>query len=234
MSEQQRPERSQEAGQEPQQEPQQAPAAGQTPPGGEQQQPPAPPPWPTLGADYREAPTPPPPPPPPSWESAPWGQAADQRWQPQQQQQQQQWQPPPQGDWSQPQPASWNQPVAVPRPTYPGARIPDSEARTWAVVAHLSPLAAAFVGLPFLGPLVVWLLKREAHPYVAEQAREALNFNLSMFIYAMGAAISIIFAIGILLLPALLVAWFVLGIVGAVKAGNGEPYRYPLTIRMVN
>jgi uncharacterized Tic20 family protein len=98
------------------------------------------------------------------------------------------------------------------------------------------------VGLPFLGPLVIWLAKRGDHPYIAEQAREALNFNLSMFIYSL--AIGVVSFIGLFLIVGvlgfvflglvLLPLWLVLTIVGAVKAGNGEAYRYPFTMRMVD
>lgn len=170
---------------------------------------PEPPPWPTLGADWKEAAeqsrtqTAPPP-----------GPAS--------------WQPPPQQQWGQP-------PVQAPwhdaSGRYPGARIPDAEARNWAVAAHLSPLLAMWLGgLSFLGPLLVWLFKRDDHPYVAEQGREALNFNLSFLIYLVGSIITII---GLVATPVIVVTWFVLMIIGAVKAANGEPYRYPFTMRMV-
>lgn len=181
---------------------------------------PEPRPWPTLGADWREATQQP-----HTQTAPPPGHAT--------------WQPPPQQQWGQPPMyAPWHQPDA---PRYPGARIPDAQARNWALAAHLSPLLSVWIGLPFLGPLLIWLAKRDDHPYVAEQAREALNFNLSVFIYAVALVIGsialsivLIGLLGFLLLPVLFVAWLVLGIVAAVKAANGEPYRYPFTIRLVN
>jgi uncharacterized Tic20 family protein len=221
----------------------QAPSAAQAQPAAQPQQPPAPPPWPTLGNNWKDAPAhregsaarP------PNWETAPWGKAADQ--------QGVGWEPPPAYQPG-PQPPAYYAPSGpLPVPGhyaghYPGARIPDAQARNWAVGAHLSPLLTGLFLLPFLGPLVIWLGKRNDHPYIAEQAREALNFTLSMSIYAVAGGIaSLIISImtfGFFLIVAapllmvLSVLWLVLTIVAAVKAGNGEAYRYPLTMRMVN
>ncbi len=83
-----------------------------------------------------------------------------------------------------------------------------------------------------VGPFLVWLFKRD-EPYVDEQAKEALNFNISFLIYGVASALLIILLIGLLLLPAVFVTWFVLVIVAAVKASAGEHYRYPLTIRFI-
>lgn len=120
----------------------------------------------------------------------------------------------------------------------PGPASPDS--RTWAMLAHLSALIAAFVVLSFIGPLIVYLVKRDEDPFVRDQAAEALNFNLSVLIYAaVGGVITLILIVvlvGLLLVPVLAlgaVAWLVLVIVAAVKAYGGTAYRYPLTIRFV-
>jgi uncharacterized Tic20 family protein len=114
----------------------------------------------------------------------------------------------------------------------PEAAIP-SEAKGWAALSHLSAFGL-FLGVPSLvGPFVVWLFKRD-DPYVNEQAKEALNFNISFLIYGIASALLIILLIGLLLLPAVFVTWFVLVIVAAVKASAGEHYRYPMTIRFIN
>ena len=110
---------------------------------------------------------------------------------------------------------------------------PTAESRNLSVLAHLSAFVT-FIGIPsLLGPLFVMLVKRN-DPYVDRQAKEAFNFNLSFTIYGIVAAISIILLIGLIALPAVLVTWFVLVIVAAVKASNGVDYRYPLTIRFVS
>jgi uncharacterized Tic20 family protein len=102
------------------------------------------------------------------------------------------------------------------------------------MIAHLSALAGLVIGLNWLGPLIVYLVKKDEHPFIADQSREALNFNLSVFIYIIISAILIIVVIGFVLLPVIAVAWLVLTIVAAVRANNGEAYRYPLTLRLVS
>jgi uncharacterized Tic20 family protein len=102
------------------------------------------------------------------------------------------------------------------------------------MIAHLSALVGLIAGgLIFLGPLIVYLVKKDEHPFIADQSREALNFNLSVFLYIIASAILIIVVIGIIMLPVVAIAWLVLTIMAAVRANNGESYRYPATIRLV-
>lgn len=115
-----------------------------------------------------------------------------------------------------------------------------AESRHWAVGAHLSALIALVTGLPSLvGPLVVWLIKREGDAFVEAHAREALNFNLSLLVYVVVAIGAIVASLGLavlVLLPLALVAfvgWLVVIMVAAGRAGNGQLYRYPLTIRFI-
>lgn len=108
----------------------------------------------------------------------------------------------------------------------------DADSRAWATASHLSAFVQ-FAGVPaVLGPLVVWLMKRD-DPLVEDQAKEALNFNISYMIYGFVAAVSIILLVGLILLPVVLVTWFVLVIVATVKAAAGETYRYPMTIHFI-
>jgi uncharacterized Tic20 family protein len=110
---------------------------------------------------------------------------------------------------------------------------PDQE-RTWGLLAHLSAFAGSLVGgLTPLGPLVVMLTMGERSAFVRRHAVEALNFNISFLIYGLVSFLLVFVLIGFVLLPLLVVAWVVLVIVAAVKANQGEDYRYPLTIRMV-
>lgn len=112
--------------------------------------------------------------------------------------------------------------------------LPTQEARTWAMVCHILGLAG-LLGIPFgniLGPLVVWLLKKEQFAFVNEQGKEALNFQITMLIYGIVAGILCFVLIGFLLLPIVLIAWLVLTIVAAIKAKDGVHYRYPFTIRL--
>ncbi len=104
----------------------------------------------------------------------------------------------------------------------------------WAMGCHLSALAGLVI--PFgniLGPLVVWLVKREEMKRVAEAGKEALNFQISMTIYLLVASLLCFVLVGFVLLPVLALADLVLTIVAGVKAGQGEDYRYPFTFRLV-
>ncbi len=112
------------------------------------------------------------------------------------------------------------------------------EERNWAMFAHLSGLAWYFSGIGHLiGPLIIWLLKRETHPFVDDQAREALNFQISVTLYSLVGfllCITLILAvIGIPLLIALAVFQLVCVIVAAVKSSEGVRFRYPLTLRFI-
>ena len=107
--------------------------------------------------------------------------------------------------------------------------------RTWAMLCHLSALSM-YIGIPFgniLGPLVIWLIKRDEFPFVNEQGKESLNFEISMTIYFFIAGFMILVLIGIVLLPALFITQLVLVIIASVKAGDGESYEYPFTIRFL-
>ena len=108
-----------------------------------------------------------------------------------------------------------------------------TESRNWATLTHLSAFVA-FFGIPSLvGPLVAWVVKKDEDPYVADRAKEALNFNLSFLIYAVVSALSVLLLVGVLLFPAVVVTWFVLVIQATVRASRGEYYRYPFTIRLI-
>lgn len=125
------------------------------------------------------------------------------------------------------------QPEDVSAQVSQGTVVPDSS-KTWAAMTHLSAFAM-FVGVPsVVGPLVMWLIKKDEDQYADLHGREAINFNLSFLIYGIASAVLIIALVGLFLLPAVLVAWFALVIVATMKASNGEFYRYPLTIRFLN
>lgn len=108
--------------------------------------------------------------------------------------------------------------------------------RTWVVLCHLSALAS-FV-LPHLGsvvgPLVIWLVKRDQDPEVNAHGKEVLNFNLSFLIWHAIAWVLCIVLIGFLLLPIVILLWLILVVVGSYKASEGTLYKYPLTIRIID
>jgi|SRR6516164_5109029 uncharacterized Tic20 family protein len=100
--------------------------------------------------------------------------------------------------------------------------------KIWSMLCHLS----AFLGVPFLLPFVVYLAMRNESEYVACNAREALNFHISLLIYGICCIPLVFIVIGIPILIALAVFGLIMAIVAAVKASDGGCYRYPLTIRL--
>jgi uncharacterized protein len=123
------------------------------------------------------------------------------------------------------------------QPDLPQPDLPEmtDDAKTWAMFCHLAGLLG--MGVPVvghvLGPLIIWLIKRDEHPFIDHQGKEAINFQISMVIYSAIVAPTICILIGIFLLPLLYVVDVVLVIIAAVSASKGEPYRYPLTLRLV-
>ena len=122
--------------------------------------------------------------------------------------------------------------------------IPQEE-RQWAMFAHLSALLGGLVTSAiggwgwFLGPLIIWLLKKDTMPFVADQAKESLNFNITVTAIFLALMILGFITLGIgfvIALPLMFIvgiAALVLIIMAAVKANDGVRYRYPFTIRLL-
>ena len=107
------------------------------------------------------------------------------------------------------------------------------EARTWAVYCHLSGLLGFFLGgLNFLMPLILWLLKAKLEPYIEEQGRSAVNFNLSVFIYSL-ILIPISLKFGMWPLYLLLAIAAVMPVIAAIKCNRGENFHYPMAINFI-
>lgn len=106
---------------------------------------------------------------------------------------------------------------------------PKGSDKIWSMLSHLS----AWLGVGILLPLVVYLAMRSESQYVAANAREALNFHLSLLIYALCCIPLIFIVVGIPLLILMGLGSLILAIIAAVKAADGGCYRYPLTIRLV-
>jgi uncharacterized Tic20 family protein len=115
----------------------------------------------------------------------------------------------------------------------PGA-VPGQEEKTWGMLAHLSAFAGLILPLgSILGPLVVWLVKRDQSGFVAEQGKEALNFNISVAIAALVCWVLVYVFIGILLGVALFIYWMAATILAGIKAGEGVHYRHRFSLRLV-
>jgi uncharacterized Tic20 family protein len=115
-----------------------------------------------------------------------------------------------------------------------GAGAVDQEVRNTAVAAHLSTFAGLVV--PFgsvIGPLAVWLTRRDRDPFIDQAGREALNFGITIAVYGAVVLVAALMLVGIPLLIAGVIAWVVLASLAAVRASQGQAYRYPLTMRFV-
>lgn len=115
-----------------------------------------------------------------------------------------------------------------------GADAVDQAVRNTAVAAHLSTFAGLVV--PFgsvIGPLAVWLTRRDRDPFIDDAGREALNFGISIAAYGLVMLVAALMLVGIPFLIVGVVTWVVLASMAAVKASEGQSYRYPLTMRFV-
>jgi uncharacterized protein len=130
--------------------------------------------------------------------------------------------------------APYSGPPIDPPPEKP-PYLPNADERTWGMLAHLAGLIAMMLGgFAFLGPLIVWLIKKDQSPFVSDQAKEALNFQIAVTIALLVAgAIALATCIGIVLLPIVGIASLVFAVLAAIEANKGAYYRYPFTIRLI-
>jgi hypothetical protein len=120
-------------------------------------------------------------------------------------------------------------------PTSASASGISADERQWAMFAHLSALIGFII--PFgnlLGPLIIWLMKKETMPFVDQQGKEALNFQITVTIAMVVSAILIIVVIGFVLMFVIGLAALILTIMAGIKANEGVAYRYPFTLRLIN
>jgi uncharacterized Tic20 family protein len=125
-------------------------------------------------------------------------------------------------------------PYANYQPRLESQQIEDVEARNWAMYCHLAVFAGYII--PFgniIGPLVIWLIKREQYPAVDYHGKEALNFQISVMIYMLVSVVLIFVVIGILAMIAVGITSLVCTIIAVVKASRGEYYRYPMSMRFI-
>ncbi|UCD37054.1 MAG: DUF4870 domain-containing protein [Fidelibacterota bacterium] len=118
----------------------------------------------------------------------------------------------------------------------PETTAPSRDVCKWAMLCHLSALTGLLGnGLGFLiGPLVVWLFKKEDDPFIDDQGKEAVNFQITMFIALAISALLMLVLIGFVLMIVVGIMMVVFPIIGALKANQGERYRYPVSFRFIS
>jgi len=143
-------------------------------------------------------------------------------------------------------PPPYAPPPPPPPPEMAATSGPSAEERQWAMFAHLSALiggilTAGWAGSLgcFIGPLIIWLVKKDAMPFVDDQGKEALNFNITVGIIFLALLVLSVVTLGIGLIIAIPgwiivgIAWLVLTIIASIKANEGVAYRYPMTLRLI-
>jgi uncharacterized protein len=103
-----------------------------------------------------------------------------------------------------------------------------NEERTLAAVLYVISLFA-----PIIGPLIIWLLKKEESSFIDYHGKEYFNFFISYFVYSVISGILVLVVVGIFALWALGIMAFVFTIIAAVKAYEGNEYRFPLVFRLI-
>lgn len=107
--------------------------------------------------------------------------------------------------------------------------VPSSDEKNIATVTHLA--GTIFLFIP---ALIVWILKKDDSAYVADQAKEALNFQITVAIAMFAANILIWILVGLALIPIIWIANIILSILAAIATSKGETYRYPVCLRLIN
>ena|SRR5664279_5483198 len=115
-----------------------------------------------------------------------------------------------------------------PPPAQPAAPLSDSDARTYATIAH-----AGNIIFPAVAPLIMWLIGKDKSTFVDQEAKEALNFGILAIAVYVVSSILMFVLIGFLTWAAMAIVALIFGIQGAMKANKGESYRYPFSLRLV-
>jgi uncharacterized Tic20 family protein len=112
-------------------------------------------------------------------------------------------------------------------------KLGESDEKTMGMLAHILGAVTSFVG-----PLIIWLIKKDESPFVNDQGKEALNFQITVVIgYVVAMILSFVPFVGcitVILFPAIGIASLVLGILGGLEANKGTPYRYPFALRLIS
>jgi uncharacterized Tic20 family protein len=113
--------------------------------------------------------------------------------------------------------------------------ISEKEERQWAMFAHIGTFSSMFVPLGnIIAPVVIWQMNKHESEFVVEQARESLNFQITLMIYAVISILLCFIIIGFFLIFALVIFGLIMVIVGGIRANEGEDFRYPMCIRLIS
>jgi len=112
-------------------------------------------------------------------------------------------------------------------------KLGESDEKTMGMLSHILGAVTSFVG-----PLIIWMIKKDESPFVNDQGKEALNFQITVVIgYVVAMILTFVPLVGcvtVILFPALGIASLVFGILGGLDANKGKPYRYPFALRLIS
>lgn len=114
--------------------------------------------------------------------------------------------------------------------------VPSKEERTMAMLCHLLALAGFLFKVPggsIIGPLILWAIKKDSMPFVNDQGKEAINFNITISIIALLCWLTFWLILPMLLLIGVAIAAVVFIIIAAIQSNEGKAYRYPFILRLV-
>ena len=106
---------------------------------------------------------------------------------------------------------------------------PSNDDKNIATITHIGGTVFSFVPA-----LIVWILKKDENPYIEDQAKEALNFQITMVLAYMLAGVLSWILIGLIFFPIIWVLNIVFCIIAAISTSKGETYRYPFALRLIN
>ncbi len=112
--------------------------------------------------------------------------------------------------------------------------VPDKEERTWGMLCHLVVFTGYIIPLASIfGPMVVCMIKRDEMPFVDDQGKESLNFQITIMLAMIASGLLMFILIGFVLIFVVVIFQFIVVIIASIKANEGVYYRYPLSIRFI-
>ncbi len=105
--------------------------------------------------------------------------------------------------------------------------------KQWAMFTHLTLFVLPVAWIPVIPALIMWMIKRKESPFVDDQGREVVNFHLTLLVYGVVVFFLKFICVGYLLWYVLAGFGYVFAVLGAVAAGRGQFYRYPMCLRMI-
>lgn len=117
---------------------------------------------------------------------------------------------------------------SAPPPTVGYAGAPSQEEKNMAMLSYVLGIVTGF-----LGPLIIWLMKKESMPFVNDQGKEILNFQITTALAWVVCIVLSFIVIGVFLMPVVGLLYLIFMIIGALKAKDGVAYRFPFAIRLL-